>query len=120
MLVLGGNGPMDASQRRPWIGWIHTAQVQAQIVRDYVKWDDQPQGPLSVVESLLRAYQVAMTDPKGPVYLCFDVELQESRLPADFTLPDLKRYGLPVLEQGLRVVKEEKRLALIDTITQPR
>ena len=26
----------------------------------------------------------------------------------------------PALERGLRVVKEEKRLALIDTVTQPR
>jgi thiamine pyrophosphate-dependent acetolactate synthase large subunit-like protein len=92
MLVLGGTGPLDASHRRPWIDWIHTAQVQAQIVRDYVKWDDQPQGAVSVAESVLRAYQIAMTDPKGPVYLCFDVELQESRLPAGFTLPDPTRY----------------------------
>ena len=92
MLILGGTGPLDASHRRPWIDWIHTAQVQAQIVRDYVKWDDQPQGALSVAESILRAYQIAMTDPKGPVYLCFDVELQESLLPVGFQLPDLTRY----------------------------
>ena len=26
----------------------------------------------------------------------------------------------PALERGLRVMKEEKRLALIDTVTQPR
>src|SRR4051812_41572910 len=41
-----------------------------------LKWDDQPQDARSVAESLLRAYQIAMIDPKGPVYLCFDVELQ--------------------------------------------
>ena len=85
MLILGGTGPLDASHRRPWIDWIHTAQVQGQLVRDYVKWDDQPQGALSAAESVLRAYQIAMTDPKGPVYLCFDVELQESPLPEDFS-----------------------------------
>ena len=100
MLVLGGTGPLDASHRRPWIDWIHTAQVQGQIVRDYVKWDDQPQGALSVAESVLRAYQIAMTDPKGPVYLCFDVELQESPLPAGFALPDLSRYRPPVAPSG--------------------
>jgi acetolactate synthase-1/2/3 large subunit len=100
MLILGGTGPLDASHRRPWIDWIHTAQVQAQLVRDYVKWDDQPQGAMSVAESILRAYQIAMTDPKGPVYLCFDVELQESRLPADFQLPDLTRYRPPAPPAG--------------------
>jgi len=92
MIIIGGTGPMDSTHRRPWIDWIHTAQVQGQIVRDYVKWDDQPQGALSVAESILRAYQIAMTEPRGPVYLCLDVELQESRLPDGFAIPDPSRY----------------------------
>jgi acetolactate synthase I/II/III large subunit len=92
MIIIGGTGPMDSTHRRPWIDWIHTAQVQGQIVRDYVKWDDQPQGALSVAESILRAYQIAMTEPRGPVYLCLDVELQESRLPEGFAIPDPGRY----------------------------
>ena len=29
MLVLGATGPVDASQRRPWIDWIHTAPTRA-------------------------------------------------------------------------------------------
>jgi thiamine pyrophosphate-dependent acetolactate synthase large subunit-like protein len=100
MIIIGGTGPLDSTHRRPWIDWIHTAQVQGQIVRDYVKWDDQPQGPLSVAESILRAYQIAMTEPRGPVYLCLDVELQESRLPDGFTIPDVARYGLPASPAG--------------------
>ncbi len=100
MLIIGGTGPLDASHRRPWIDWIHTAQVQGQLVRDYVKWDDQPQGAASVAESILRAYQIAMTDPKGPVYLCFDVELQESRLPEGFIMPDPARFRPPAVPAG--------------------
>ena len=100
MIVIGGTGPLDSTHRRPWIDWIHTAQVQAQIVRDYVKWDDQPQGALSVAESILRAYQIAMTEPKGPVYLCLDVELQEGRLPQDFAIPDPSRYRVPAVPSG--------------------
>ena len=100
MIIIGGTGPLDASHRRPWIDWIHTAQVQAQIVRDYVKWDDQPLGAQSVAESVLRAYRIAMTEPRGPVYLCFDVELQESRLPDGFQLPDLTRYRPPTAPVG--------------------
>jgi acetolactate synthase-1/2/3 large subunit len=113
MLILGGTGPLDASHRRPWIDWIHTAQVQAQIVRDYVKWDDQPQGALSVAESILRAYQIAMTDPKGPVYLCFDVELQESLLPVGFQLPDLTRYRPPAAPAGNAEALTEAAQALL-------
>ena len=100
MIIIGGTGPLDASHRRPWIDWIHTAQVQAQIIRDYVKWDDQPLGADSVVESVLRAYQIAMTEPRGPVYLCFDVELQESLLPEGFQLPDLSRFQPPAAPWG--------------------
>lgn len=100
MIIIGGTGPLDATHRRPWIDWIHTAQVQGQIVRDYVKWDDQPQGALSVAESILRGYQIAMTEPRGPVYLCLDVELQESRLPEGFTIPDVGRYRAPASPSG--------------------
>ena len=100
MIIIGGTGPVDASHRRPWIDWIHTAQVQAQLIRDYVKWDDQPLGAQSVAESILRAYQIAMTEPRGPVYLCFDVELQESRLPEGFVLPDLARFQHPAPPAG--------------------
>lgn len=114
MIIIGGTGPLDASHRRPWIDWIHTAQVQAQIVRDYVKWDDQPLGPESVAESVLRAYQVAMTEPRGPVYLCFDVELQESRLPDDFRLPDLRRFAPPAEAWGNEEAIAEAAGLLLD------
>jgi thiamine pyrophosphate-dependent acetolactate synthase large subunit-like protein len=114
MIIIGGTGPLDATHRRPWIDWIHTAQVQSQIVRDYVKWDDQPEGALSVAESLLRAYQIAMTEPKGPVYLCFDVELQESRLPDGFPLPDLARYSPPAPPSGNGKAVAEAAKALLE------
>src|SRR5262249_55202304 len=39
--------------------------------------------------------QIAMTEPRGPVYLCLDVELQESRLPEGFVVPDVGRYRVP-------------------------
>ena len=48
MLVLGGTGPVSTPARRPWIDWIHTALVQGNIVRDYVKWDDQPHDAESI------------------------------------------------------------------------
>src|SRR5438105_14011115 len=68
VLVMSGTGPMKLSTRRPWIDWVHTALVQGNLVRDYVKWDDQPWDAESVPESFMRAYRIAMTEPKGPVY----------------------------------------------------
>jgi acetolactate synthase-1/2/3 large subunit len=95
IMVLGGTGPMAVEKRRPWIDWIHTALVQGQAVRDYVKWDDQPASLASIPESMIRGYRIAMTEPKGPVYVCFDAELQEMPLPDHVPVPEVARYAPP-------------------------
>lgn len=95
VIVLGATGPVDAAKRRPWIDWIHTAQDQAALVRHFIKWDAQPASIGAAQEALLRARQIATTAPQGPVYVCFDAALQESRLPAAPTLPDPLRYLAP-------------------------
>jgi thiamine pyrophosphate-dependent acetolactate synthase large subunit-like protein len=92
VLVLGGGGPMDATRRRPWIDWIHTALVQGTQVRDYVKLDDQPASVHAIPESILRAWRVARTAPAGPVYVCLDAALQEQALDAPIALPDPARF----------------------------
>ncbi len=92
MLVLGGGGPMDVSKRRPWIEWVHTALTQGNLVRDFVKWDDQPYGDVSVVESLIRGYRLATTKPSGPVYIAFDSDWQET--PTDVNVPVMKGQHL--------------------------
>ncbi len=103
VLVMGGTGPMAVEQRRPWIDWIHTALVQGNAVRDYVKWDDQPASLQGIVESFIRGYRIATTEPQGPVYLCFDAGLQEQRLDGPdgpVALPDVRRYTPPTLAQA--------------------
>ena len=100
VLALGATGPMDSMQRRPWIDWIHTALVQGTLVRDYVKWDDQPHSLASVPESFLRAYRIAQTDPQGPVYVCYDAGLQEEVVRAPLPLPAPHRYAPPAPPQA--------------------
>jgi acetolactate synthase I/II/III large subunit len=94
MLNLGGGGPQDASLRRS-TDWVHTALVQGNLVRDFVKYDDQPYSLESVPESLLRAYRIATTDPQGPVYVCLDADLQEQRMNAPLLIPDSRLYRAP-------------------------
>lgn len=84
VLVLGATGPMDSTRRRPWIDWIHTANVQGTQVREYTKWDDQPASLAAVPESLIRAMQVSTMSPQGPVYVCLDAEIQEQPVPSGF------------------------------------
>jgi acetolactate synthase-1/2/3 large subunit len=95
ILVLGATGPMDATRRRPWIDWIHTALVQGTQVRDYVKLDDQPATVAALPEAVLRAWRVARTEPQGPVYLCLDAGLQEQPLEGAIALPDAARFAPP-------------------------
>jgi len=92
VFILGATGPVDASQRRPWIDWIHTARDQGALVRDYTKWDDQPASVPAACESLLRAYQLSRTAPCGPVYVCLDAALQESKLEKSAVIPDPARF----------------------------
>ena len=93
VLVLGGTGPMDLTTRRPNIDWVHTALVQGNQVRDYVKWDDQPHNLHGVGESFIRGYRVATTEPQGPVYLCYDADLQAERIETPLAMPDVARYA---------------------------
>ena len=95
VLVLGGTGPMDATARRPWIDWIHTAYAQGELVRNFTKWENQPASVGAMPEALLRAWQIAHLEPRGPVYICLDAGLQEQRIAAPVAIPDLARVAAP-------------------------
>lgn len=92
MLILGATGPVDAALRRPWIDWIHTSQDQGALIRNFVKWDDQPGSVAAIPESVLRAWQQTATAPHGPVYVCLDAALQEQALGEEVAIPDPARF----------------------------
>ncbi|WP_210235465.1 MULTISPECIES: thiamine pyrophosphate-binding protein [unclassified Mesorhizobium] len=92
MIVVGATGPIEPEKRRPWIDWIHTAKDQGALLRDYVKWDDEPRSTHGTIEAFLRGMQLTQTEPKAPVYICLDAGMQESRLTKQVELPPA-RYG---------------------------
>ncbi|MDB5729577.1 MAG: ilvG2 [Noviherbaspirillum sp.] len=95
VVIFGATGAVDAAKRRPWIEWLHTAKDQGALVRDYTKWDDQPASLEAAAESMLRASMIAQTAPRAPVYVCFDVTIQEERAPDGLAVPDVSRFRLP-------------------------
>ena len=99
VIVLGATGPLDETKRRPWVDWIHTARDQGALVRNYVKWDDQPCSVGAAQESVMRAAQIAATPPHGPVYVCLDAGLQETRLDTPARPPDVERFRPPAPAQ---------------------
>jgi acetolactate synthase-1/2/3 large subunit len=96
VFVIGATGPMDESRRRPFIDWIHTANVNGEQLRHYVKWDYQPASIEGVPDSFARAYAAMMTEPQGPIYMCYDAWLQEQPLEKDVALPPPSTNKVPV------------------------
>lgn len=95
IFIVGATGPMDETKRRPRIDWIHTAQNQGAAIRDYTKWDYQPATVDGVPEAFARAYSVMMSEPRGPVYMCYDAWLQEQKLERKVPLPPAGFQSVP-------------------------
>lgn len=95
MVILGATGPVDAADRRPWIDWLHTSADQGALIRDYVKWDDQPGSAQAAVESVVRAGMLTRTYPCAPTYVNLDAGMQEAALDRPVALPDPSRHQPP-------------------------
>lgn len=95
VVVLGGSGPAAHDRRRPNIDWIHSANVQGEAVRQFTKWDHEPRSIASVPGVLARAHRIALSEPRGPVYVALDAGLQEDRLTGPVDLSDLGRLATP-------------------------
>ncbi len=125
VLVLGATGPVDRGRRRPYIDWIHSAQLNANAVRDYVKWDDQPATVADFPASFARAYRIATTEPAGPVYLCYDAGLQEDPLEGPVPVEHVARAALPTpaqadpraLEEAAGILARAERPVIVTEFT---
>lgn len=95
ILMLAGNGPVRESHRRPWIDWMHTATDQGTLVREYVKWDAQPAHLDGAADSIIRGYNIAATDPPGPVFISLDHDVQEIELDEPLDVPNLSKFNPP-------------------------
>jgi thiamine pyrophosphate-dependent acetolactate synthase large subunit-like protein len=118
MLIIGATGPMDAARRRPWIDWIHTARDQGAIVRNYVKWDDQPASPGAAREALFRATWLSTTAPRAPVYVNLDAEMQEAAMTEPLPPLDPSRF-MPVVPAAAPAEAVAQAIALLSGAARP-
>ena len=99
IFIMGATGPMHEGKRRPHIDWSHSALVQGEAMRNYTKWDYQPHAIEGVPESFMRAYSTMVTEPAGPIYMCYDAWLQEEKLTCeDLEMPpeDMQKAPAPM------------------------
>ena len=108
IFIIGATGPMDESKRRPHIDWTHTALVQGEVIRQYTKWDYQPTSIDGVPDSFARAYSAMMTEPQGPIYMCYDAMLQEEPLTHDVPMMPENAVAVPA-----RIMPDPKALETI-------
>lgn len=103
VFVLTGNVE-ETSVRRGGAEADHSAHDQGIMVRDYVKWDDQPASLQDFADSCVRAYDIATSAPAGPVLVVSDAELQETAVAAEesaqLRIPRLKTRALPTGDSG--------------------
>lgn len=100
------------------IHWNQELRDQAGIVRQFVKWDWEHKSNSQISSVVERAFEIAMSEPKGPVYLTFPRELlcepagegpTEVRLHlTSSTMPD---YSF--IEQTAKLLIEAKRPLII-------
>jgi acetolactate synthase I/II/III large subunit len=96
-IVMVGNR-MDANTRQPGVPTIHAVQDPGSLIRDFTKWDDNPQSLQHFAESMVRAYKIAMTPPHEPVLMALEEKLQEDAIeegPRPLVIPKLNAVAPP-------------------------
>ena len=89
----------------------HNATDLAALVRDFIKWDHQPDSLEELGRSAVRAYRVATTPPMAPVLVVLDARLQKARMEGAPQVPAISRPRFPSADSGS--VKEIARM-LVD------
>jgi acetolactate synthase I/II/III large subunit len=123
-MILGNIG--DAAARVEQIDWVHSAQDPAAMIRDFVKWDDQPVSLQHFADSAMRAYKISTTRPAMPVAIVADHELQEHAIPESENpvIPNLTMTSPPagdsgaVAEVARLLVSAENPVFVVDRVAQ--
>ena len=79
LILMAGRTPITEHDipgaRNRYIHWAQEMYDQAGMLREVVKWDYELRMPEQVEEVVARAYEIAMTEPRGPVYLSLPREV---------------------------------------------
>ncbi len=118
VILCAGMSPVttDSSipgSRTKFINWLQDVPDQQALVRNYVKWSQVVSHPAAVCTAVDRAFQMAQSEPMGPVYLAFPRETMMEQVDAPLALgPDRsKPVKLPALDEATASALVDKLLA---------
>ncbi|MDO1582652.1 thiamine pyrophosphate-requiring protein [Rhizobium oryzicola] len=123
MLLFSGRTPVveqgRLGARTVPIGWGQEMRDQAAMIRETVKWDYELKFPEQSVDIIDRAYAIATSTPRGPVYLSLPREVLCEPCPSDELDAPQKIAATTSapraadLEQAARMLSEAKRPLII-------
>jgi thiamine pyrophosphate-dependent acetolactate synthase large subunit-like protein len=109
-MVVGNHA--DGARRRPGVESLHSAQDLGALVRDYTKWDDEPLSLEHFADTGVRAYNIAMTPPMGPVLIVCNHELQSD--PMQGSMPRIPKLTQTTAPSGDIAAVRQAAKMLID------
>ena len=114
ILLVAGRTPITEGELRGGksqnIHWRQESRDQGNIVREFVKWDYELRTNQNLAAIVSRAFKIAMSEPRGPVYLTLPREwlcepLQSTQLSPDSLTPATKiQADYAALEQAAELL----------------
>ena len=95
--------------RSSFIQWYQEPFDQAGIVRGYVKWETELRSNENIHHVIQRAFQVASSEPCGPVYLSLPFELLREKI---------ESVQIPVVERYTAISTPQADSATLDSIAE--
>src|ERR1700688_1210939 len=94
VLLMAGKAPYTANDelvgsRDTYVHFVQEPFDQASLVRPYLKWEWTLPSGVVVKEALRRAYSMAQSEPRGPVYLM----MQRETLTQQWASDEIRRYS---------------------------
>lgn len=117
VILCAGRAPLSFEDDRPygrkgWVHWVTEQFDQASVVRGYVKWDYELRSNKNIHHVIQRAFQIASTEPCGPVYLILPPELLMEKING-VIVPDVARYATPSTPQADSAILSEAAEVLV-------
>ncbi len=118
IVVCAGRAPMTFEGEMPGtrsmnIHWTQEQLDQAGILRNFTKWDYETRRPENIQHVIQRAFQVASSEPPGPVYVTMPREVLMEKI-TEVVIPSANRFNSLVTPQADASAIEEIADALIN------
>jgi acetolactate synthase I/II/III large subunit len=112
VVLCSGQVPSNTEGRLNQVHWLQDQYDQAGAVRGYVKWEYMLRSPDNVHEVVQRAFQMASSEPYGPVYLSLPLDILGQKLDK-LSFPDVNRHSAVSTPQADNEVLEEAAEVLV-------